>query len=837
MPDGTSVRIEATLTLDLGSIDGSRGGFVQDDTAGIGLYLDAAIAAPVPAGTRIRATGVMSSRYSQRTIKVSASDIAVLGVGSLPIALVATTGLAGEPLEGRRLELAGVVTEAPADLADGLGLMIDDGTGPVRVIAGPAALGDLTPVTGSMVVARGPLGQRDSGGTGLLGYRLFATLPGELAVVMASPSPTPTPAPTPSAMPSPTLTPSPSATPSPSITSTPSPTAIDITTARALPVGSRVVVRGVVIAEAGRLGTPSLLVIGDAGGGLPVRLPDGIVAPPRGTMLEVTGTIADPYGQTELRTVAGGIVRTGLAALPVPYAIDPGMAGEALEGRLVTTYGIIATSATKATSDDLSFRITGPDGVELIVRTDGSAGFTAASLAKGLSGTFTGIIGQRASRKGVLDGYRLWLRDAADIVPTGQTPTPSPAGSPAPSAGDPVIAIGTAISRDGDHVVVEGVVTVGVSLLDTSRRRTVIEDTTGAIEVYLPAPDPAVRVGARLRVTGTVGRAYGAPRLKADAVVALGSTQPAVHTLHVMPTEAREWQLVRVSGTVVELHKLGARWRAELDANGLRIPVSGLDGSGIDASHMVVGRLATIVGIARRAYPTAADQRFAIVPRSLADVDLAPSSAVRGRPGSVPASRPGAATGAGSGRPGPFTDSAAQDIDLDQLSGHIGHVVRVGGIVAALAPDGVDLDDGTATAPILLTGDAATVLALLEPGDVLNAVGTPEQRDQLVLVVDDPAGLVLAGGTGVPAAGGLRPSATPATQGGDRVLALAGISSDMGVDLAPAGLGTMLLLALASVAVTALRRHHARRAIRARVVARLAAFGAPGRDGGGPAGH
>ena len=36
--------------------------------------------------------------------------------------------------------------------------------------------------TGASVTATGPLGQRDSSGTGLGGYRLHATLPGEFTV-------------------------------------------------------------------------------------------------------------------------------------------------------------------------------------------------------------------------------------------------------------------------------------------------------------------------------------------------------------------------------------------------------------------------------------------------------------------------------------------------------------------------------------------------------------------------------------------------------------------------------------------------------------------------------
>ena len=48
------------------------------------------------------------------------------------------------------------------------------------------------------------------------------------------------------------------------------------------PIGTTVFVRGVVVAEAGRLGTPPLLAIADATGGIPVRLPDGVAPPARG---------------------------------------------------------------------------------------------------------------------------------------------------------------------------------------------------------------------------------------------------------------------------------------------------------------------------------------------------------------------------------------------------------------------------------------------------------------------------------------------------------------------------------------------------------------------------
>jgi hypothetical protein len=76
---------------------------------------------------------------------------------------------------------------------------------------------------------------------------------------------------------------------------------MSIADARGHAVGTTVVVRGVVTAEAGRLGTPPLIAIEDATAGIFVRLPDGLARPSRGTIVDVRGALADPYGQTEIR--------------------------------------------------------------------------------------------------------------------------------------------------------------------------------------------------------------------------------------------------------------------------------------------------------------------------------------------------------------------------------------------------------------------------------------------------------------------------------------------------------------------------------------------------------
>src|SRR2546430_2585062 len=63
------------------------------------------------------------------------------------------------------------------------------------------------------------------------------------------------------------------------------------------------------------------------------------------------------------------------------------------------------------------------------------------------------------------------------------------------------------------------------------------------------------------------------------------------------------------------------------------------------------------------------------------------------------------------------------DIDLSDLSRHVGETVRVGGFVTAVDADGFRLDDGTGQAIIELAGDAASYLSVLGPDDALNATG------------------------------------------------------------------------------------------------------------------
>jgi hypothetical protein len=215
------------------------------------------------------------------------------------------------------------------------------------------------------------------------------------------------------------------------------------------------------------------------------------------------------------------------------------------------------------------------------------------------------------------------------------------------------------------------------------------------------------------------------------------------------PTAAHEWRLVLVSGVLTDVHKLGDRWRAELSVGrdqrrrertrrrGDRRFV-GRRGAACDGGRHrpapVPGRVGSaLVGRAARAGRRRSWER----PRR------------QGAAGTGATDGSGGSNGPGSSATGTGSDASGTpvpDVDLANLGGHVGETVRVGGLVAELAADGFTLDDGTAIGRVVLTGEAADYLPLIDPGDALNATGRVEKDgEEPRVVVTDAAGLVRVG--------------------------------------------------------------------------------------------
>ena len=260
---------------------------------------------------------------------------------------------------------------------------------------------------------------------------------------------------------------------------------------------------------------------------------------------------------------------------------------------------------------------------------DASSRIPSASSGVGATYRVVGFVGQRATRSGALDGYRIWARDAADVVPSSpgrphrREPVSDrrPTRRPAPPTRD---------DRPGPHGS-----TIEPSAIDGHRDR---------------AGDPARRDRATDRRPGRArprsrsccrrararrrsgrgsasragsGVAYGAPRLRADRLERRRAARAVPRT----DRPARRARPRRTNGgssgqrPVTSVHKLGDRWRAELVVGSrTRWSSSASPAPGSPARRSSRAASRRSIGIVRRPYPTATDRRFAVTPRFPADV-------------------------------------------------------------------------------------------------------------------------------------------------------------------------------------------------------------------------
>ena len=650
--------------------------------------------------------------------------------------------------------------------------------------------------------------------------------------------------------------------PSPTPTATAQP--ISISVARTAGPGARINVEGVVTAEAGTIGVPALVAIQDTTGGLVVRLPDGAARPARGAVVTVSGKLADPYGQLEVRPTADGLAVNGSRPLPDPLPVAGASLGEATEGRLVVIEGTLDATISREANGDVVLRLVDAAGVPFRARAGRTSGVETTVARAGARLRLTGVVGQRASSKGALDGYRVWLRRGADLVVVAPAPTASAKPSASPGAGSgatdpkattaPIEPIRSVLRRARGGVRVEGVVTTPATLLDATGRRIIVQDRSAAVEVLLPAGTAAPREGLRVRVAGLLGTAYGAPRIRASTIVSLGSgTVPTPRRIAGEPGVNDEAELVRLEGDVVDVQRLGDRWRAEVRTSRAVVVVAGLAGAGIPAATLIEGGRATVTGVVRRPHPAASDRRFAVAPRAPADVRA--TGAPEGATASTRAATAGAPGAPGAtGRPpwvaAPATTPEVPDADIATLADRLGRTVRVGGLVVAATEAGVVIDDGTATGELRLVGEAASLRPLLEPGDAVSAAGRVVAGTVGPAVeVDDPAGLVRLGDLGEALPIAPAPGAGPATDPGDvepagavggstaaSLVSGAAISVEAGsppiakpTDGPPSGVAAALgaLLAIAAAAALAGRRLRDRRRLAGRISTRLEALAAP----------
>lgn len=393
LPDGTRVTIEGVALAGSDFHDG--GGFVADATGGIAVIVDGAT---FDRGAALRLGGVVEDRFAQRTLRVEAADLVVLGSGSEPGPQNGTTLGVAEPAEGTLLRVTATIIGGRSELASGVAFDIDDGSGPTRLLVQAVTGIDITAWgTGTSLTVVGVVGQRDSSGTGAAGYRL---MPRDTADVVVAP-------PSPSQAPSATAAPTDAPSGSPAADGT-----MTVAAARASERNATVTVRAVVTLPSGVLDDDTA-VVQDATGAIVIRLGADVGSLGLGEVVELTGTRSTKSGMETIRVTAPA-VRHGTAELPEGTLIRSGEAAETLEARRVVVRGPLLGSARRSSSGSVTFDIDDGSGT-LKIAVGAGIGLDTTGLEEGTWVEVTGILGQQTTGSAPTSGYRVWPA-AADAI-------------------------------------------------------------------------------------------------------------------------------------------------------------------------------------------------------------------------------------------------------------------------------------------------------------------------------------------------------------------------------------------------------------------------------------
>jgi hypothetical protein len=398
LPDGSSVTVSGLAISASDFTEG--GGYLVDATAGIAVLVSDG---SFPRGALLAVTGTIDDRYSQRTIRAVAADLHVTGTGTDPAALSTPTGGVGEAVEALLIQIRGQVIGSPTELSSGLAYDLDDGTGVVRVLVGPATGIDTSGWTsGTQLTVIGIVGQRDSSGSGSGGYRVQPRDPADVTTAPPSASPSPTPEPSSS----------PTATPTPTPTPSPVDPLMSIAQARQQATGTHLRLRGVVTVGSGLI-EPGSAIVQDASAAILIRLDDEAGTLHRGQLVELDGVRSTRSGMLTLRVETRPLI-LGQGAEPEAPRVQTGSVAEAHEARLVSVRGAITSTPLRSTANNVSFTIddgSGPLRIVLLAQ----SGISSAGLARDDWVEVRGAIGQETTGAQPARGYRVWPRGAADI--------------------------------------------------------------------------------------------------------------------------------------------------------------------------------------------------------------------------------------------------------------------------------------------------------------------------------------------------------------------------------------------------------------------------------------
>jgi uncharacterized protein YdeI (BOF family) len=416
LADGSTVTLVGVAISDATFTEG--GGYLSDATGGIAVLMTDG---DFSRGSRIQVSGVLDTRYEQRTVRAGADGVLSLGTALEPDPLHVATGSVGEPVEAILVEIEGEIVSGATTLSTGVAFDVDDGSGAIRVLV-DSDTGVDTSIwdQGAMLTVVGVVGQRDATGTGASGYRIQPRDGADVHLTAPTPSPSPTASVAPTGTPLPSATVVPSATPQPSAGDV---QLVSIAQARSASINSSVRIRGVVTLGNGAI-DPTSAVIQDTSAAIVLRLGDDAGPLRRGDLVELIGKRSTKSGMLTIR-VTDPIVRLGTQSEPAAVRTTTGTLGEDLEAQLVVARGALTEKPRRSSAGNVSFGIDDGSG-EARVLVGSGTGIDLGELSVGSWIEVRGPLGQETTGSQPLRGYRIWPRDAGDIALLA---TPSAASS------------------------------------------------------------------------------------------------------------------------------------------------------------------------------------------------------------------------------------------------------------------------------------------------------------------------------------------------------------------------------------------------------------------------
>ena len=125
-------------------------------------------------------------------------------------------------------------------------------------------------------------------------------------------------------------------------------------------------------------------------------------------------------------------------------------------------------------------------------------------------------------------------------------------------------------------------------------------------------------------------------------------------------------------------------------------------------------------------------------------------------------------------------------VDLRNLASYRGRQVQVGGLVGQVIGSVVSLDDGTASGRLIIQGEAAPYLDLIEVGDPIEVDGLVEaDAGGPYVLVTDPEGVIQTGDPDAVEPASPDPGAASASPEAVAGIAGAGAAGDVGASSAP----------------------------------------------------